>query len=88
MIIRTSRGKDLQVNWIWGPQDGRRKVMAETDDARPLAEICQDFDGLEWIKAYKNEEKTSYEAYEGYTKLVSAARNEETGAVVLSMSRG
>ena len=84
--IETSAGNVHAVNWIWGPMKGRVKVMLELDDVRPLSEICADFDGLDWIRAYKDKERTAYEAFEGYKQLISAVR-QESGAVQLSLIR-
>lgn len=86
MTIETSKNKEHEVKWIWGPMQGRVKVMMELEDERPLSEICRDFEGLDWIRAYKEKTRTAYEAFEGYVNLVSAVRQED-GAVLLSLTR-
>ena len=89
MTVTTSKGKTLDINWMWGPVRTTGNVMLEVIDVRPLSEIAADLEGCETFKKMDDRKGTAvYEMYEGYTVLSSISRNKKTGGVQVTLERG
>lgn len=50
MTLATSRGNTYVVDWIDGPTLISGQIMMRMIDARPLAEIVAELDGLAWMQ--------------------------------------
>lgn len=66
MKIETSKGKNFNIEFICSPLRDGSKAIIEMEDARPLAEIAADFDGLESIK------KKTRDAVRAFMKCMKA----------------
>ena len=89
MKIETSKGKTFNIEFICSPLRDGSKVIIEMEDARPLAEIADDFDGLESIKKTVSgrNDKAVYEMYEGFSRLVGIQRDTVSGSVRLTLEK-
>ena len=87
MKITTSKGKTLEINWMWGPLRVSGEVMLELNDGRNLSEIAADLEDCETIKKIDDQAAGKSELYEGYTVLRSINRNKETGAVQAALAK-
>lgn len=87
MTITTSKGKTLDVNWIWGPLRGTNQVMIDFADARKIGEIAQDFEGCETIEKTDAKREGVKEVYAGYTELVSVIRERASGTVRVTLEK-
>ena len=78
LTITTSKGKTYEnADYAWAPLfDGSCGISIE--DARPIYQIAEEFDGLESIHCVDTAAEREYN-FEGYTKLVKI---EITGASV------
>lgn len=90
MKIETSKGKTFDIEFICSPFRDGSKVIIEMEDARPLAEIAADFDGLKSIKKTGSgrNDKAVYEMYEGFSQLVGIQRDTAAGSVRLTLAKG
>lgn len=89
MKIETSKGKTFDIEFICSPLRDGSKVIIEMEDARALAEIAADFDGLESVKKTVSgrNDKAVYEMYEGFSKLVGIQRDTASGSVRLTLEK-
>lgn len=89
MKIETSKGKNFNIEFICSPLRDGSKAIIEMEDARPLAEIAADFDGLESIKKTVSgrNDKVVYEMYEGFSRLVGIQRDMASGSVRLTLAK-
>lgn len=87
MQIRTDKGKTFDVNFAWGPVRTSGELMIElTADARTISEIASDFEGVQTFE--RPDENEGNMTFTGYTVLESVVRNRNTGAVLLTLSKG
>jgi len=86
MVLKTSKGKTYEVDWIDVASLTSGNLFAQLRDDRPLFEIAEEFDGLEWLE--RESDTQGNERFEGYNCLVSLSRTAATGAVQLSMCKG
>lgn len=84
MTITTNRGKTFDVNWAWPPRNTNR-LMIELKDTRPIAEIAEDFDGLETIS--RESETEGNAVYTGYSTLISIVKDTSKGTAQLTLER-
>lgn len=84
MTITTDKGKTVDVNYAWGPVRTTNELMIElTGDARPLSQICADFEG---VKTFERKDKDEGDmTFAGYTDLISASRDRSRGTVALAL---
>lgn len=89
MKIETSKGNNFNIEFICSPLRDGSKAIIEMEDARPLAEIAADFDGLESIKKTVSgrNDKAVYEMYEGFSRLVGIQRDMASGSVRLTLAK-
>lgn len=88
MKIETSKGKNFNIEFICSPLRDGSKAIIEMEDARPLAEIAADFDGLESIKKEDQRRgKGVYEVYEGFSWLIAIQRDSSSGSVRLTLEK-
>ena len=85
MKLTTSKGKEYDVLWAFGPTIKSGKVMFEMWDSRPLAQIASEFDGLKWLKRESKNEGDA--TYEGYGVLASIQRT-DGNTVMIGLSKG
>lgn len=85
MRIKTSKGNEYQVDFIDGPTYTTGQVMLEYQDTRRLSEIAPEFDGLERIDRW--DENQGDKTYLGYTELMSISRVAE-GSVLIAIGKG
>lgn len=87
MTITTDKGKTVDVNYAWGPVRSTNELMIElAGDARPLSQICADFEG---VKTFERKDKDEGDmTFTGYTELVSAVRDRSSGSVLLVFRKG
>lgn len=83
MQLKTSRNNIYTVDWIDTVSTGG--VFMQMMDARPLAEIAAEFDGLTWLERY--DENQGDKRFDGYGELVMIKRP-EAGVVVLKLEKG
>lgn len=89
MKIETSKGMNFNIEFICSPLRDGSKVIIEMEDDRSLAEIADDFDGLESIKKTVSgrNDKAVYEMYEGFSRLVGIQRDTASGSVRLTLEK-
>lgn len=85
MKLETSAGKTFEIKVICTALRNSNRVLIELEDARQLADIAADFDGLSTIRTYETE--SVYQTYEGFSKLVGIQRNTEAGTVRLTLGK-
>ena len=86
MTITTDKGKTFDVNFAWGPVRfgaDQRLIIEITADARPLSEICADFEGVQTFE--RKDENEGDMPFTGYTELVSVSRDSSRGTVALAL---
>ena len=84
MRIQTSRGNSYNAEWIDGPTSIEGQLMLEMEDSRRLPEIAEEFDGLEYIERYSEDEDDR--TYEGYAALAGITRL-RSGNVLIQLAR-
>lgn len=86
--LTTDKGKTFDVNWAWAPVgDDDDMILELTREERSMAEIAEDFDGVEHFHK-SNENAPPYEAdYDGYTKIKSISRNFRKHTVQITLSK-
>lgn len=70
MQLKTSAGNEYTVDWIDAASAGG--VFLKMLDARPLAVIAEEFDGLSWLERF--DENQGNKRFEGYNTLVLIQR--------------
>ncbi len=88
MKITTSKGKTFDILFISTGATFANRTLIELDDGRALSEVAADFEGLTTITKTDELRPGVSEVYSGYTRLVSAQRNAETGTVRLMLEKG
>lgn len=88
MKITTSKGKTFEINFIWPMNRDGGRLMIELADDRPMAQIAQDFDGIETIEKTDEKKPGVKEVYEGYTSLVMMSRENYEGVIRLTLKKG
>lgn len=84
MTLTTEKGKTFDVNYAWGPVRSTNELMIElASDARPLSQICVDFEGVQTFERKDKDEGDK--TFTGYTELVSAVRDRNSGSVLLAL---
>ena len=86
MTITTDKGKTFDVNFAWGPvrSGGQQRLMIELiSDARPLSQICADFEGVQTFE--RKDEDEGNMTFTGYTDLVSAEQDRSRGTITLAL---
>ena len=86
MTVKTDRGKTFDVDYAGCPVRSTGERMIElTADARPLAQIAADFEGVQAFE--RVDENEGNMTFEGYTELVSVVRDRTRGAVLLALRK-
>ncbi len=88
MKLKTSKGKTFEVDWVLSFSRDSSKVMIEYHDARPLAEIAADFDGLESFTHNERVGLGAWHTLKGFTELVGITRDAGTDYVRLTLYKG
>ena len=83
MKIVTSAGNEYIVEWIDMPVTDENQLLLKMQTGRPIAEIVAEFDGLEWIERY--DENQGDKRFDGFTRLVMVRI--EKGKVMIAMER-
>lgn len=81
MTLTTSRGQTYDVTWAYAPVGEYGDLMLEYPDARPMAQIAEDWEGCERITRRSAEEGDA--VYEGYTRIRSIVRRGSTVQLTL-----
>lgn len=84
MKLETNTGRTLDAEWIWPDADGTR-LMLETKDARPMAEMAKDFDGLLWMTTENAPGVT--QRFDGFSRLTSISRENAEGVTRLILRK-
>lgn len=84
MQIKTSTGNEYEVQWIDVPVQDEKRLLLQMQTDRPLVEIVMEFNGLEWIERY--DENQGDKRYEGFTRLVMARIENGEIMIVLEMA--
>lgn len=87
MKIRTSKGSEFSVNWIWGPLQGTNQIMIDFTDTRSVKEIAAELEGCDVIEREDERRKGVKEVYEGYTEVVSVIRERLTSSVRVTLEK-
>lgn len=87
MKIRTSKGNEYNINWIWGPLRGTNQVMIDMEDSRSASEIAKELEGCETIEKTDENRGGVKEVYEGYTEVVSVIRERASGTVRVTLEK-
>ena len=87
MKLETSRGKVYDVRVVCTSIRRRNQVLVEIYENRPMHEIAEDFDGLASFRKYDEAIEGVSENYEGFSRLVGIAKNEDEGTVRLTLER-
>lgn len=74
MIVTTSKGKTLPIDWMWGPTGIWGDLMLQYSDTRDFSEIANDFDGVDHFHRESDEEGDM--DWDGYTVLKAISRPE------------
>lgn len=85
MKLETNKGKTFDIKVICTSLRSPNKVLIELEDARQLADIAADFDGLDMIQTYETE--GVYQVYKGFNQLVGIQRSTEAGTVRLTLGK-
>lgn len=78
MTLTTSKGKTYTADSAGGPTVISGMVFVQMKDERRLSEIAEEFEGLEWMEAYRK--SSPDQRWEGFTLLQSISRM--TGDIV------
>lgn len=84
MTITTNRNQTYTVDWIDSLLTDPKKLLMQMEDARPIAQIVPDFDGLTRIDRVS--ETQGDKTYEGYTSLTGISRKND-GKILITMER-
>lgn len=86
MTVTLDNGKSYDVNWCWGPVSSTGRLMIElAKEARPIAQIAEDFDGVQRID--RRDEDQGDMAFEGYTHLVSVILDTGRGTAQVALEK-
>jgi hypothetical protein len=85
MKLKTSKGKTYEVDWVDVASLTSGHLFAQLRDERPLFEIAEEFDGLEWLE--RKSETQGDKRFEGFNRLISISRNAVHNAVQLTFSK-
>lgn len=86
MTVLTSKGKEFDISWMWGPVGYSKDVMLQMKDSRKLSEIAIDFEGCELYQ--RKDELEGDMTFEGYVDLIAIVRpNRNTDDVQITLSR-
>lgn len=72
MTLEMSTGKTFEVDWIGGPTRTSGAVIMQMRDARSIAAIAQDVEGVQTMTRRSDTEGDA--TYEGYTVVASIVR--------------
>lgn len=87
MEITLSTGKRFDVNYIWGPMRGTDQIMIDMPEARGVAEVAADFEGVASITKTDPRRPGVTETYAGYSEIASIVRERATGTVRITLEK-
>lgn len=87
MQIKTNRGKTFDALFAGAILRNGNRMMIELKDDRAFSEIAADFDGLDTITRTEEARPGVSEVYEGFSRLIGIALNEQTGTVRITLSK-
>ena len=85
MKLKTSKGKTYEVDWIDVASLTSGQLFAQLRDERPLHEIAEEFDGLEWLE--RESDTQGDKKFEGFNRLIGLSRTAVNGAVQLILCK-
>lgn len=85
MTLKTSKGKTYNVDWVDVASLTSGQLFAQLRDERPLHEIAEEFDGLEWLE--RESDTQGNKKFEGFNRLISLSRMAVNGAVQLTLCK-
>jgi hypothetical protein len=85
MTLKTSKKKTYKVDWVDVASLTSGQLFAQLRDDRPLHEIAEEFDGLEWLE--RESETQGNKKFEGYNRLIGLSRTAVNGAVQLTLCK-
>ena len=85
MTLTTSKGNTYTVDWIDVATLTSGNLLAQLRDERPLFEIAEEFDGLEWLE--RKSDTQGEKRFEGFNRLISISRNAVHNAVQLTLCK-
>ena len=88
MRVTTSKGKTLEIDWMYPQRNITEQLMIGLHDNRPFAEIAEDFAGCDHFHRQSEEEGDM--DCDGYTELIIIARPSygmDDGYVLVTLSR-
>ena len=85
MKLKTSKGKTYEVDWVDVASLTSGNLFAQLRDDRPLHEIAEEFDGLEWLE--RESDTQGNKRFEGYNRLTGLSRMAVNGAVQLTLCK-
>ena len=85
MVLKTSRNKTYEVDWVDVAAITSGNLLLQMTDERPLHLIAAEFDGLEWLR--RESEEQGNKLFEGFNRLIRISRKDDT-SVLLVLSKG
>lgn len=74
VVVKTSKGKTFQTDWMWGPTTIGKNLMVQLVDERSMYEIIADFEGC--VSFETHDDTTGLdETFKGYTEIESVGRS-------------
>lgn len=83
MRIETSAGKTYPVRVMSEMIRDRNQVLIVLDGEIPITQAAAEFDGLKYIKRFREEKSAAYEMYEGFSRLISARIEDGSTRLIL-----
>lgn len=83
MKLKTSAGREYDVEFAGGPSLTSGQVLVRMQDGRRLKDIVTEFDGLAWME--RESETEGYKRFEGYSRVTRAVQ--EGAKVLLSFAK-
>jgi hypothetical protein len=85
MTLKTSKKKTYKVDWVDVASLTSGQLFAQLRDDRPLHEIAEEFDGLEWLE--RESDTQGNKRFEGFNRLIGLTRTAANGAVQLTLCK-
>lgn len=83
MRIETSAGKTYPIRMMSEMIRDKNKAMIVLDGTITFSKAESEFNGLKYIKLFREKKSASYEMYEGFSRLVDVNLEEEDARLIL-----
>lgn len=79
MKLKTSKDKVYPI--VWADVASSGLLYMQVRDSRPIAQIAEDFDGLEWLERISEDQGNK--RFDGYSRLISVSFVGEYAQIIL-----